>query len=109
MLAGLFTGNGFWHPLLWLLALAIALIVVLIIWSFGSPGYQRGTEQTKPFLSGQPEKEKEHVRASNIYWGFLEALKGYYDPLVGGHTGIGSDYVAWFLGTLVIIAILVLF
>ena len=108
MLETLVTGSGFWHPLLWLVALALALVVTLILRSLGQAGYQRGTEQTKPFLSGQPEKEKEHLRAGNIYWGFLEALKGYYRPLQAGHTGVVTDYLAWFVASLVVVTVVLL-
>ncbi len=102
------TGSGFWSPLWWIAALGAAGLVVLIIRARGRSDYQKGTEQVKPFLSGQPEVEKQHVRASNVYWGFLEALKGYYRPLVQSHTGLINDYTTWFLGVLVLVGVLIL-
>ncbi|MGB9885703.1 MAG: hydrogenase [Moorellales bacterium] len=108
MLDTLVTPSGFWNPILWLVALALALAVTLVLRRLGRADYRRGTEQTKPFLSGQPEGEKEHLRAGNIYWGFLEALKGYYRPLQAGHTGMVSDYMAWLVATLVVVSVVLL-
>ena len=53
----------------------------------------------------EPSKEEVHVRAGNIYWGFIEALKGYYDTMKRMHTGIINDYIAWFVGISAIIFI----
>ena len=93
------TGNGFWNPLVWITVIVIALLVVYIIRSFGKKDYKEGTTQTKPFLSGNPEGDKEssHVKGSNLYWGFMEAMKGPYKILTKMHTGNVSDYVLWFV------------
>jgi len=39
-----------------------------------------------------------HVRAGNLYWGFLDAMEGYYSSIVSLHTGDLHDYVLWYLG-----------
>jgi len=93
------TGYGFWNPLVWLTVIIIALLVVYIIRSFGRTDYKKSTMQTKPFLSGNPEGDKEssHVKASNLYWGFMEAMKMVYNFLTKMHTGNVSDYVLWFI------------
>ena len=93
------TGNGFWNPLVWVTVFVIALLVVYIIRSFGNRNYKEGTIQTKPFLSGNPEGEKEfsHVKGSNLYWGFMESMKWAYNILTKMHTGNVSDYVLWFI------------
>jgi len=93
------TGSGFWNPLVWLLIIAIAYLIVYVIRSQGQTKYKKDTEQTKPFLSGNPEVEKEkmHVKASNLYWGFMESLRGIYGSLNKMHTGNVSDYVMWFI------------
>jgi len=90
---------GLWNPLVWGVALVIAFLIVYIIRGFGKTGYKKDTEQTKVFLSGNPESEKElmHIKASNVYWGFLEALKWIYSALDKMHTGNVSDYVLWFV------------
>ncbi|PJB21233.1 MAG: hydrogenase, partial [Euryarchaeota archaeon CG_4_9_14_3_um_filter_38_12] len=64
---------------------------------------------TKPFLSGNPEPEKEnvHIRAGNLFWGFTEALKDYYTPAVKEHTGIVNDYVYWFVIVLAVLFIII--
>jgi hypothetical protein len=93
------TGSGFWNPLVWGVAIIIAFLIVYIIRSYGKTGYKKDTEQTKVFLSGNPELEKEkmHVKASNVYWGFMESMKGIYKALTNMHTGNVSDYILWFM------------
>ena len=77
------TGSGFWNPIIWILSIVIALLLVAIIRSFGKKGYKKETEQVKPFLSGNPELQKEqmHVKASNLYWGFTSSLQWVYNSL----------------------------
>ncbi len=102
------TGFGFWNPLVWLAALLAAVIIALVIRSFGAKDYKKGTDQTLPFLSGDKQAEVEyiHVRASNLYWGYLEALKGYYSRVVPLHTGIMTDYLLWLFGTMAAVMII---
>ena len=98
MLENLLTGSGFWNPVAWVIAFIISLLIVIFIKSFGKRDYKRGTEQTTPFLSGMPaEWEKITVRSSNLYWGFVEALKGYYESMIKLHNGDLRDYVLWFV------------
>jgi len=96
------TGFGVWDPLVWLAALAVAIILGFIIRSFGVKDYKKGTDQTLPFLSGDKQENVEyiHIRASNLYWGYLDALKGYYSRLIPLHTGIVTDYLLWLFGTM---------
>jgi len=105
----LVTGTGFWNPLAWILGLIVAFIIAWIIYSLGEKGFKQGTAQAEPFISGNPEPEKGmvHVRAGNLYWGYMEALKGYYDRLVPIHTGNLHDYVLWFLGITALFLVLV--
>jgi len=93
------TESGFWNPLVWGTIILISFIIVYAIRSFGKTGYKKGTEQTKPFLSGNIEgdKDKSHVKASNLYWGFIESLRGLYNTLTKMHTGNVNDYVLWFV------------
>ncbi|NJD98616.1 hydrogenase [Thermococcus sp. LS1] len=91
---------GFWNPILWLAFLVIFAIIGYIIYSRGNRGYKPNTEQVKPYLSGNPEpgKEEIRVRAGDIYWGFVEALKSYYSVLIRMHSGDVRDYILWYLG-----------
>ena len=93
------TGNGFWNPLIWITAVIIAFLIVYILRGFGKRDYKKGTDQTQVFLSGNPEYEKEkmHVKADNVYWGFTESLKWIYNLFKKIHTGNISDYVLWFV------------
>lgn len=93
------TGSGFWNPLVLVTALVIAFLIIYILRGFGNREYKKGTDQTQAFLSGNPEYEKEkmHVKASNVYWGFTESLKWVYNLFDKMHTGNVSDYVLWFV------------
>lgn len=105
----LITGSGYWNPLLWLLALVVGLVVALAIRSRGRKDFREG-EGRAPFISGnkEPEQGGGHIPASNIYWGFLESLKGYYARLVPLHTGVPTDYVAWLLGIMALMLVVAL-
>ncbi len=105
----LVTGSGFWNPLAWLLGIVVALIIAYLIWTRGEGGWKKGTPQTEPFISGnkEPGKDQVHIRAGNLYWGYLEALKGYYDRIVPLHTGDLRDYILWYLSVMVVILVLV--
>ena len=99
LLETLKTGSGFWNPIVWVIIIAIAFLLVYVIRGLGKKEYKEKTGQTQSFLSGNPEYEKEdmHVKGSNVYWGFTEALKGVYSVLRKMHTGNASDYVLWFV------------
>ena len=93
------TGSGFWNPLIWGVVIVIAFLIIYILRGFGKKEYKKETEQTKIFLSGNPELEKEmmHIKSSNVYWGFMESFKWLYKILDKMHTGNVSDYVLWFV------------
>jgi len=104
------TGSGFWNPLVWVLIMIIAVLFVYVIRSFGKKQYKEKTEQTKSFLSGNPEYEKEQMRikGSNVYWGFTEAMKWVYDSLKRMHNGNASDYVLWFVIIMSVFSVLLI-
>ncbi|KQC08664.1 MAG: hydrogenase [Methanolinea sp. SDB] len=109
LIASLYTGSGYWNPLVWLIAIVVVVVIIYLIWSRGESGYKKGTLQTTPFISGNPEPEKSgvHIPGGNLYWGYTEALKGYYSRLVPLHTGSLNDYLLWYLGVTAIIMVLV--
>lgn len=109
LISTLTTGTGFWNPIAWILGIGVTAIVAWLIYSFGEKGFKPGTARADPFISGNPEPEKGlvHVRAGNLYWGYLEALKGYYDRVVPLHTGHLHDYVLWYLGMTALFLVLV--
>lgn len=104
------TGSGFWNPIIWILIMIIAFLLVYVIRSFGKKQYKEKTEQTKSFLSGNPEYEKEQMRikSSNVYWGFTEAMRWVYDLLKKMHNGNASDYVLWFIIIMSILSIVLI-
>jgi hypothetical protein len=109
MLGLLETGSGFWSAIIWILLVLVIGSLVIYIRNKGEDSYKKNTEQDKPFISGNPEGSKEgsHLSASHIYWGFTEALKGYYDPLVKMHTGNINDYSSWIIVLTVIILMVI--
>ena len=104
------TGSGFWSPLVFIVIFILAFLVIYIIRGLGKKDYKRETNQTKIFLSGniEPEKEKVQVKASNMYWGFLESLKWLYNGLKKMHSGNTSDYVLWFVIVIGILFVVVM-
>ena len=102
------TGNGFWNPVLWLIAFVIIFLIIYIIRGFGNNSYKKGTGQTQVFLSGNSESDFEsmHVKSSNLYWGWMESMKWIIDSLKSIHTGSVSDYVLWFV---IVMGVLFLF
>lgn len=103
------TGSGFWNPVIWIGVICVAFLFTYILKGLGKKSYKIGTQQTKAFLSGNPELEKEkmHIKGKNMYWGFTESLKGYYQYLLRLHTGNVSDYVLWFVIVMAILFIIV--
>ena len=93
------TDSGFWNPILWGFAFVIIFLIAYILRGFGKQGYKEKTEQTKAFLSGNPEytKEQMHIKGSNLYWGFMEVMKFAYNKLNKMHNGNTSDYILWFV------------
>jgi hypothetical protein len=109
LIAPLLTGYGVWNPLAWLIAFIAAAIVVYLLWKRGESSYRKGTELDRPYLSGnvEPDKGAVHIRASNLYWGYFQALKGYYDTIVPMHTGILTDYMVWFVAVTAVLLVIV--
>ncbi len=104
-------GYAVWAPIVWLIAIAVIGIIVLILRSRGQATYKKETAQTDVFISGikVPPAEQRHVRVENVYWGFFEALKGFYAAMMKPHTGIVNDYMLWLVAVAVLtVLILVL-
>jgi hypothetical protein len=102
------TGYGVWNALYWLLGLGVLFLIVYFIYSRGEKTVKASKDQGRPFLAGSvTSKERTHVRASNVYWGFTEALRCYYIPSRKGHTGNVNDYFSWFILVLAVLMILI--
>lgn len=103
------TTEGYWDPIVWIIAFIVIAVVIYIIRSFGRSDASGKGDQAKPYLSGNPEASKEasHVRAGNLYWGFIESMRGYYNVIMKIHNGIINDYVAWFVGITAILFIVI--
>jgi multicomponent Na+:H+ antiporter subunit D len=101
----------FWNPVVCIIAFAILIAIAFLFISRGQKNYKKGTAQTEVFLSGEepPAEEQRHVKSHNIYWGFFQTLKEYYDPTVRAHTGIINDFIIWLIaiGALIVVILFI--
>ena len=104
-LATLQTNHGGWSARPCVLVFVAAVGVALWIRSVGRGDTRTGGDSQKPFISGNDlaNPEDARVAASHMYWGFLEALRGYYSRLMEFHSGVLTDYVMWFLVVLAVL------
>jgi hypothetical protein len=106
---GINSGFGTWNPIAWTLLFLGVLMAALLVRSLGRKDYKRASGQTRVFLSGNEEpdnREALHVRGEHLYWGMIEGLSGYYRRTRAAHTGVLSDYVAWYVGALAAVFII---
>ena len=103
----IFTGQGYWSPLVWVAGALGTLILALFVWSRGRREYKRNTQQELPFLSGE-RVDNPRVEASHLYWGLAEALKPLLGRLKAWHSGVLNDYVGWFIVILAVVLLLAL-
>ena len=102
------TGSGVWQPLLWGITFVVALLLVYVVRMLGKKTYKQGTDQEKVFLSGNVTYDQEHmhIKAGNLYWGFMKSFDGIYQILRRMHNGDVNDYVLWFIAVLAIVLLL---
>ena len=110
MTAILGSGYTFWNPIIWIIVFIVVAIIVYFFRRRGQKAYKKDTDQAQIFLSGEevPEAEERHIRVGNIYWGFFETLKEYYNFILKPHTGIINDYILWFVAITAISVIVLL-
>lgn len=107
---GIETSMGRWNPLIFLIAFIAVIIIVFIIRSFGNRHYDKHDKsgQAKPFASGNVDYTQDNMGASNIYWGFFDALNWLYRPMTAMHTGIINDYLGIFFIVIAIVMVLII-
>jgi hypothetical protein len=99
----LFSGQGAWNAVVLLSAFAVFLVIGFLIRMWGQKGTTPSNEGGKPYLFGNPTEINGRplvVSGSNVYWGFVNALKRYYKPMEKLHSGLINEYVFWFVGTM---------
>jgi amino acid transporter len=91
------SGYDFWNPLIWIIAFLVVMVIVYLFRMRGQKKYKKDTDQARIFLCGEevPEAGERHIKVGNIYWGFFETLKEYYNHILRPHTGIVNDFVLW--------------
>jgi len=99
-----------WNPVICIIAFVILIAIACLFISRGQKKYKKGTAQTEVFLSGEepPDAEQRHVKSHNIYWGFFQTLKEYYDPTVRAHTGIVNDFIIWLIAIAALTVVILL-
>jgi len=104
------SGYAFWNPLIWIIVFIVVMVIVYFFRRRGQKGYKKDTDQARIFLCGEevPEAGQRHIRVGNIYWGFFETLKEYYNQILRPHTGIINDYILWFVAVTAISVIILL-
>jgi hypothetical protein len=104
------SGYTFWNPIVWIIVFLVVAIIAYLFRRQGQKGYKKDTDQARIFLSGEevPEAEERHIRVGNIYWGFFETLKEYYNVVLKPHTGIINDYILWFVAAAAVTVIILL-
>ncbi len=102
------TASGFWNPVFLFVALSLALIIAIAIRSRGNKTAKKTGGQGLAFFSGNVEPEQ-NIAAGNLYWGFFESMKPYYDVVKKMHNGIVNDYVFWFVLLLIVLIVTFVF
>ncbi len=101
---------GFWSSFAFLFVFLLAGGIAYLIWNKHNlkPSMKElKTDLTLPFVSGNAIDPEAHVGGDNLFWGFTQALKLYYDPVEKAHTGSLNDYAAWFIFVLAIMLIVI--
>ncbi len=100
------TGQGSWNAVIFLGAVLISTFIALVLYTRGQKGTVPKGEGKKPYLWGNPteiEGKPISIPGSNVYWGFIEALKPYYKPMEKLHSGLINEYVFWLVVTMAIV------
>ncbi len=97
-----------WSPIIFILVVLLNLAVAYWLYKMGNPAYNKTEHSGEPFISGNRPPEdvrKIHVAGDNLFWGFTDALKQYFGPLIEGHTGRLNDYMYWVVITLAVVLV----
>ncbi|MFP4608192.1 MAG: hypothetical protein ACLFNY_01260 [Candidatus Aenigmatarchaeota archaeon] len=97
-----------WSPIIFILVVLLNLAVAYWLYKMGNAGFQKTEHSGEPFISGNRppgDLKKIHVAGDNLFWGFRDALKRYYEPVIEGHTGILNDYMYWIVITLAVVLV----
>lgn len=96
-LAILKTASGFWNPLAFVAFFIGVCIIIFIFRAFGKKDFKPSKYKADVFFSGNIASEASRVKASDLFWGFFEAMKPYYNLITKIHTGIINDYALWYV------------
>ncbi|MDI6707891.1 MAG: hydrogenase [Candidatus Thermoplasmatota archaeon] len=107
MIGHIETGVGFWNAIVWCVSFIVVALAVFAIRALGRTHYRKGTEQVKPYLSGTTEYDRARVPGENVYWGFAQALKNYYNKIMPVHAGRLNDYITWLVLMLAVFLVII--
>ncbi len=97
-----------WSPIIFISIVLLNLLIVYWLYKMGNSDYKKTKHSGEPFISGNRppgDVRRVHVAGDNLFWGFRDALKQYFDPLIKGHTGSINDYMYWIVITLAVVLV----
>ncbi|MEF8873068.1 MAG: hydrogenase [Candidatus Thermoplasmatota archaeon] len=100
--------ENMWSPVIFILVVLVNLAIAYWLYRMGNPEYKKTEHSGEPFISGNRppgDVKKIHVAGDNLFWGFQDALKRYFEPLIEGHTGKLNDYMYWVVITLAVVLV----
>ena len=88
----------YWYPAVMLIILVI-LMLVFYLWGriYFRRDYNSGTDQVKPFNSGNLDEIDYSLQSSNLYWGFRKSMDVYFKKMNAMHNGDLNEYIQWFI------------
>ncbi len=98
----------FWYPAV-LLIILLFLMVIFYIWGriYFRKDYNSGTDQVKPYNSGNLDEVNYSIQSSNLYWGFRKSMEVYFKQISAMHNGDLNDYIKWFIIFVALLLLLV--
>lgn len=95
-----FAHVGVWEPVSWLLILCIALLAITIVAvasKYDNVSQRSGeTPDTKyELFYGGETQEFSQVGGGDLFWGFKQNWRGYFDFMHRLHSGVVNDYALW--------------
>ncbi len=106
---------SYWNPIMWLVLFVIILLAFFLVMLLGKSGRGKVSSAPAGFVDGKyatffggEASTFSHVSGSDLFWGFRKNLKGYYDYMLGQHSGVVSDYALWVVASLAFVIVYML-
>lgn len=93
---------GFYKPEVFLLIFVLLLILIASIVVFRPKGNSVIDGSKNESFSCGEEDTLSNLEPHDMFWGFKESYRKYFDGLVEGHSGVVNDYAFWIIAALAI-------